>query len=247
MALLASGLTDIGQKRKSNQDAIYLDTEERYFIVADGMGGHNAGDICSKMAIELAPEYIRRHPTGDPSLLSREAIEFAHRHIRERAQADEKLAGMGTTFNGLLFRGSTLYLSNVGDSRCYLINQGSIYQLSRDHSLIQEKINLGLYCRKQAKADTQRSVITRTVGFSESVEVDVYSYKVSRYDMFLSCSDGLHGLVSDADILHIVNANIPKPERTNQVEMDKCIKALVDRANEAGGSDNISALIVTAV
>ena len=247
MALLASGLTDIGRKRKSNQDSIYVGADENYFIVADGMGGHNAGDVCSKMAVELAPEFIHHNPGSDPVSLSREAIEFSHQKIRQRACEDEQLAGMGTTFNSLLFRGPKAYLGNVGDSRCYLINRKRIFQLSRDHSLVQEKVNMGVYSREQANMDMQRNIITRTVGFSENVDIDVYTYTVSRYDMFLICSDGLYGLVSDEDILHIVNANIPDPKQTDQAQLNGCIKALVDRANAAGGSDNISALIVAAV
>ncbi len=247
MLLMASGLTDIGLRRKSNQDAIHLDTEGRYFIVADGMGGHNGGDVASQTALKYAQEYFQKHSKDDPENLSQGAVRFAHQKIQELSKENKELEGMGTTFNGLLFRESKLYISNVGDSRCYLINQKQIYQLSRDHSLIQEKMNLGLQTREQAKKDNQKNIIVRTVGFDEKLEVDLYSYGVLRYDLLLSCSDGLYGKVSDSDILHIINSYIPDPKNLQQDVIDNCVKALVDQANTNGGSDNISVVLIAAL
>ena len=248
MFLIASGLTDIGLKRNSNQDSIFLDTKGRYFVVADGMGGHKGGDIASQTAVKCAQEYFQQHSQDDPEKVSREATLFAHKKIQQLSAKDPNLSGMGTTFNGLLFRESKLYLSNVGDSRCYLINQKQIYQLSRDHSLVQEKMNLGLQTREQARNDNQKNVIVRTLGFDDKLEVDLYTYQVLHHDIFLSCSDGLYGKVSDSDILYIINSHIPDPKNVQQNAIDNCVKKLVDQANANGGNDNISViLIITAL
>ena len=247
MGLLASGLTDIGRKRKSNQDSIHIDTQGHYFIVADGMGGHRAGDVASKMAVELAPKFFLKHGGDEPALLSQKAAEFVHENIRDRARKDESLMGMGTTFDGLFFKGSILYLAHVGDSRCYLLNRGQLFQLSRDHSLVQDKVHLGIYTREQARADRQKNILTRALGLDDVPEVDIYTYRVSRLDIFLACSDGLHGKVSDPDILHIITSHIPDPRDTSQKNLDQCVQALVSQANANGGEDNISVVLVAAL
>ena len=154
---------------------------------------------------------------------------------------------MGTTVNAILFRGPHAYLANVGDSRSYLVNNKKLFQLSKDHSLVQEKLNLGIYDREQAAADPQKNVLVRTVGFDSDVEVDVFTYKVCRQDIFLSCSDGLHGKVSDEDILHIINSNIPQPEMATKEIVGRAVEQLIAQANANGGNDNISVIIVVAV
>tara|TARA_R110002072_G_scaffold276051_1_gene437567 strand:- start:324814 stop:325557 length:744 start_codon:yes stop_codon:yes gene_type:complete len=246
MGLIASGLCDIGMKRKTNQDSIYLNTKKHIYVVADGMGGHNGGDIASKMAVTHIPEYFLGHLNDDPIETSRSAIQFANSEIKKRGEKDENLVGMGTTAVSFLFKGPNLYLGNVGDSRAYLVYKQKLFQMSRDHSLVQEKLNLGLYNREQAADDPQKNVLVRTVGFDEEVEVDVFSFKVHRNDIFLSCSDGLHGKVSDPDILHIINKFIPEPANATQQDVDDCCKFLVNQANQNGGNDNISVIIVVA-
>lgn len=248
MGFLASGATDRGRKRESNQDAIHLCPERNFFIVADGMGGHRGGGTASRMAVEATVRRLEQGSLDDPALLWREAVQAAHRSIQKKAQEDEDLAGMGTTLNGLLFKGSTLYLSNVGDSRCYLVNRGKLYQLSKDHSLVQEKLNYDIYSREAAYQDPQKHLLTRTVGFVGSeCEVDVWAYEVSKHDVFLNCSDGLHGKVSDPDILHLVNTHLPSPGDSTQEDLDRCVRSLVDQANANGGDDNISLIMVVAV
>lgn len=246
MGLLSSGLTDIGMKRKTNQDSIYLNSERNIFIVADGMGGHNGGDIASAMAVKYVPEFVLKNYKADPIKVIKDSINYANKNIKARGEEDEKLAGMGTTVVTFFFSGANLYIGNVGDSRAYLINRKRLFQLSKDHSLVQEKLNLGLYNRAEAAADPQKNVLVRTVGFENDAEVDAFTYKVSRNDIFLSCSDGLHGKVSDPDIVYIINQHIPDPSKCTQEALDACVKSLVDQANINGGNDNISVILVVA-
>ena len=249
MSIIASGLTDIGRKRNKNQDAIYVDTERHYFVVADGMGGHQGGEMASQMAVQYATEFVQKNlkKNSNPEQLSRKAILFAHEKIYRLSQENDDFKGMGTTFNGLLFQKSKLYISNVGDSRCYLIHRGEIYQCTKDHSLIQEKMNLGIQTREQAAKDEQKHILVKTVGFNAGVEVDIYSYQVSRHDIFLSCSDGLYGKVSDPDILYIIKSHITDPKNITQDNLDRCTKSLIDQANANGGNDNISVILVAAL
>jgi protein phosphatase len=233
-------------KRKTNQDAIYLNPEKNVFIVADGMGGHNGGDIASKMAVKYVPEFLLAHYAEDPLHTLREAVLSANLQIKKRGETDPNLAGMGTTVVGFLFKGPNLYIANVGDSRAYLVHQRNLYQLTRDHSLVQEKLNLGIYDREQAADDPHKNVLVRTVGFEAEVEVDIFTYKVHRGDIFLCCSDGLHGKVSDADILHLIASQIPNPQQATQAQVDNVVQLLVAQANANGGTDNISTILVVA-
>lgn len=246
MGLISSGLTDIGRKRKTNQDSIYLNPEKNLFVVADGMGGHNGGDIASQMAVEHIPEYMLQNLDKDPKIEFAKSVQYANSKIKERSSNDELLHGMGTTVVGFYFKGDTLYVSNVGDSRAYLVNRNKLYQLSKDHSLVQEKLNLGIYNRDQAAADPQKNVLVRTVGFEDDIEVDLFTYKVSKNDVFLSCSDGLHGKVSDADILYIINKYIPDPSKATTESVQQTATTLVAQANANGGNDNISVIVVIA-
>lgn len=247
MALISAGITDIGRKRKTNQDSIYVNAMEHVFVVADGMGGHNGGDIASAIAVDKFPEFMRDNlqVLGEKELVEG-AVKYANKEIKDKSDQDELLTGMGTTLVGMYFKADSLYISNVGDSRAYLVNSHNLYQLSKDHSLVQEKLNIGLYDRQQAQDDPQKNVLVRTVGFEPSVEVDVFNYKVSKNDIFLTCSDGLHGKVSDADILYIINQTIPDPAKATQECLQKAATTLIAQANANGGQDNISVILVLA-
>lgn len=247
MGLFCSGITDIGMTRKSNQDSIYLNADIPLFIVADGMGGHNGGDIASALTVKHFPKFVMDNlEQENPETLQKKAVSYVNKTIKRHGESDPKLVGMGTTVVSLLFRGSHLYLANVGDSRTYLVNKGQLFQMTRDHSLVQEKLNLGLYNRQQAADDPQKNVLVRTVGFEDEVETDLYTYKVQRNDVFLSCSDGLHSKVSDHDILSIINGKIPDPKNVTQKQVDAAVHSLVQLANKNGGNDNISVIIVVA-
>ena len=244
MPFLSAGLTDIGQKRNTNQDAIYLNPQKNIFIVADGMGGHKGGDIASNMAIMEVSNYLLKHyEDANPVKIQREAVEKANHAILEYGTKNEKLEGMGTTLVCHLFKGPHLYISNVGDSRSYLIHQKELFQLTSDHSLVQEKLNLGFYTREQAAKDVHKNILVRAVGFEDDIAVDIYSYKVHPHDIFLSCSDGLHGKVSDSDLLSIINTHLPDPPQATQEQVDHTVQELVDQANRNGGNDNISVVV----
>ncbi len=246
MGLIAAGHTDIGRKRKTNQDSYYLSLEKKLFVVADGMGGHNGGDIASQMAVKAYPDFLSQNLEMEPQMLITSSIKESNRAIKNFGETHPELVGMGTAIVSFYFRGQNIYVGNVGDSRAYLINNKMIYQLSRDHSLVQEKLNYGMYTREQAAMDPQKNVLVRTVGFEEEVDVDVFTYKVVKNDIFLCCSDGLHGKVSDEDIVYIINKFIPDPSVATQEVADKVVHALIDQANENGGQDNITAILVIA-
>jgi serine/threonine protein phosphatase PrpC len=243
MAIMSSGSTDIGMKRSTNQDSICMHPQKSFFAVADGMGGHNGGDIASQMSVKLMPEFLDRAEIEDPAELLIQSIKYVNKTIYQHGQENEELRGMGTTVTAVMISGSEMHIANVGDSRAYLINKRKLYQVSRDHSLVQEKLNIGIYDRDQAKADPQKNVLIRTVGFEPNVDVDTYKYKIQKNDIFLLCSDGLHGKVSDEDIIHLVNQYIPEPSTAVQSQLDKLVEELIRQANINGGQDNISVII----
>jgi len=247
LAIIAAGATDIGQKRKTNQDSICLYPERHFYAVADGMGGHNGGDIASQMSVKLFPEFIEKNFNDmDCAQILEHSIKHVNRSIYNHGQKNEELKGMGTTITCVMFDGASIKIGNIGDSRTYLITKNMLYQATRDHSLVQEKLNIGLYDREGAKKDPQKNVLVRTVGFEADVEVDVYHYKVARNDMFLLCSDGLHGKVSDEDIIYIVNQAVPNPNSATKEQLELAVKNLIDQANANGGQDNISVIIALA-
>lgn len=246
MGIIAFGATDIGRKRKTNQDSIHLYQEKKLFVVADGMGGHNGGDIASQMSVKLFPEYIDQNFEVAPHELLKNAVKHINKSIFEHGKANIELKGMGTTISSIMFDKGLAFIANIGDSRTYLISDKKLYQLTRDHSLVQEKINLGFYDREGGKNDPQKNVLIRTVGFEEEVEVDIYQYKVQKGDLFLICSDGLHGKVSDSDILHIVNEELKTDGSLNQEDLKRTVQILIDQANANGGQDNISVILAFA-
>ncbi|MBT3235531.1 MAG: Stp1/IreP family PP2C-type Ser/Thr phosphatase [Bdellovibrionales bacterium] len=244
MQFVSAGLTDIGRKRKTNQDAIYVGEKEGFFLVADGMGGHQGGDIASKMAVDSIPAVLtqNRDVTAEESL--RKAIQYTNGLIHRRGEEDSQLKGMGTTVVSLYFQSDSLLIGNVGDSRAYLVNQSEIYQLTKDHTLIQEKLNLGIYDREKAAKDPHSNVLVRTVGFSDEVEVDLYGYQPEVGDLLLICSDGLYGKVSDHDILQIINNAMPEQRQHTAQSLAGLTENLIERANLNGGNDNISVITV---
>lgn len=242
--IISAGGTDIGQKRKTNQDSIFLSDELLFYVVADGMGGHSGGDIASGMSVTLMPEYIKKHGDQDPKELLKNASLYVNSGIFAKSAATPELKGMGTTLVSMLFRDGSIYISNVGDSRLYMVSNSLIYQMSRDHSLVQEKLNMGLYTREQAKSDKQKNVLIRSIGFEDLVDVDVFSYKVAKHDVFMMCSDGLHGRVTDHDIGEIINKHVQtNPEAVTAHELNNAVKELIALANKNGGHDNISVVM----
>lgn len=247
MSVLVSGDTNIGMKRKTNQDSILIHNSNKFYAVADGMGGHNGGDIASQMSVALLPKFIdTKKATLAPVELIDQAIRHVNKSIYRHSLENKELTGMGTTISALMFDKNQAHVANIGDSRVYLFNNHKMFQLTRDHSLVQERLNIGFYDREGARKDPQKNVLVRTVGYEEEVEVDIYQYKISKNDLFLICSDGLHGKVADQDITHIINSHIPNVAAANQEDLDKVVAMLIEQANLNGGQDNISVIIALA-
>jgi PPM family protein phosphatase len=239
MRLVFAAATDVGRMRKNNEDS-YLSTQP-VAAVADGMGGHSAGEVASAIAIEELAALGSRGPWENETAATddlKQAILRANRRIREMAAGDRKLNGMGTTLVALLEDGDMVHVANVGDSRGYLLRQGELSQVTVDHSLVQELVDDGRLSPEDAERHPQRSVITRALGIDPEVEFDLFTYKLQVGDRLLLCSDGLSDVVEPAQI-----RNVLLRVRNSQQAAWK----LVTVANEQGGPDNITVIVVDAV
>jgi PPM family protein phosphatase len=247
---VSHGATDVGLKREKNEDSFLVDPDLGLYVVADGMGGHAGGGTASKLAVATVQRFLRDLRRDAPSTFDpapfdtsplaeklRASVEAACRTIYETAQADPSLAGMGTTVTAVLVQNRSVFLAHVGDSRCYLVRDGRIHQVSEDHSLVNEQLKAGAITLDEARTSRFRNIITRSVGFEEQVEVDLSALEGRPGDHLLLCCDGLTNLVDDSEILEIVDAMpLPKiPER------------LIHLANERGGDDNITVVVVRLV
>ena len=232
-------LTDIGRKREVNQDYVYVTDKPvghvpNLFVVADGMGGHKAGDFASKYAVQVLEEHVRNHSGMGPELIITDAVREANRKIVEKAKQDTGLEGMGTNLVVATIIEHTLYFANVGDSRLYLIRD-EIKQLSKDHSLVEEMVRLGGINEEEAKHHPDKNIITRAIGAKDDVEVDFFEYRLQKGDIILMCTDGLTNMVDDDEIFRIVKGGRDVVETAMQ---------LVEKANENGGKDNIGIVLV---
>lgn len=234
--------TDIGRKRTQNQDSSAALPQLGLFIVSDGMGGHKGGETASSTAVEVVSSFIeeaQENEDWDPEIVMSEALISANQLIYKASQEDPTLQGMGTTTTALLFKENQLIIGHVGDSRCYFIRPGALWQATRDHSLVQEKLRAGLISRKELKTDRMKNVITRSVGFEQNLNVEIYVMEVQPGDCFMICSDGLSGLVEDATILKIIDQ-----EFFTNGDIQKAVSTLIATANENGGDDNITSVMV---
>ncbi len=232
------GITDIGRGRPSNQDFVYASEQpvgnlSNLLIVADGMGGHKAGDVASRYAVEAIVEYLQIAQEKRPVPLLSDAIHYANEQVLKKASADIDLEGMGTTVVAASVLDGYLYVANVGDSRLYLIDQ-EISQITRDHSLVEEMIRMGELKRKDARSHPDKNVITRAVGVGEPIQIDFFDVKLEEGDQILLCSDGLTNMVEDQEILKIIR----KSE-----SLKEAAQHLVNEANKNGGKDNISVIL----
>ena len=244
----AFGLSDVGRKRQHNEDAMLVDSGLGLYVVADGMGGHAAGEVASARAVEV----VKQHVTTNKSILKdlakdasqanraaaaalvEVAVQRACNDIYKLATADSTKRGMGTTFVCLLIAGSRGVIGHVGDSRVYLVRAGQCHRLTEDHTLIAAQLKAGTITREQAATSSYRNVITRAVGIQESVQVDTLIVDLLPGDTFVLCSDGLHGYLADDEVAPLVAA----------VQADALPKRFVDLANERGGKDNITSVVV---
>lgn len=228
-------VTDKGLRRDSNQDSCLINKELGLFIVADGMGGHSGGEVASSLAVETAEE-VTLQPAAlkkSPREIILQAYEESSRRIFDMAATVRtELSGMGTTMVIAYIRGKHLYIGNVGDSRCYLFKKPYLWQVTEDHSLLNEQLRAGVINEEQIQNFVGRNVITRSVGYERDVYPDVIEREIFPGETFLICSDGLSGLVPDRRISEIFSQNPP----------DKAVKACVEQALANGGDDNVTVL-----
>ncbi|HLG75239.1 MAG TPA: Stp1/IreP family PP2C-type Ser/Thr phosphatase, partial [Ktedonobacteraceae bacterium] len=237
-------LTDVGRKRSQNEDnmayvipkdAQVMARNGALFIVADGMGGHAAGEVASEIAVDTVTNFYYQQDDIEDipgSLIN--AIRRANALIHQRAAENMLRSGMGTTCVSAVMRGTMAYIANVGDSRAYMVRHGQIRQVSQDHSWVEEQVRAGLLTKDQARSHSQRNVITRSLGTQSDVEVDVFSERLEEGDSLILCTDGLSGSVSEDELRAIVS----------QYQPQESVYHLVERANENGGPDNITAIVV---
>ena len=231
-------MTDIGRKREINQDYVFATDETignlpNLLVVADGMGGHRAGDFASRFTVEVLAEEVQNCKETHPETILGNSIQAANERLLEEAEKDNRLEGMGTTLVAATIMDHVLYFANVGDSRLYLINK-EIRQLSKDHSMVEEMVRLGGLTEEEAKHHPDKNIITRAIGVKQKVEPDFFENRLKGGDIILMCSDGLTNMVDDDEIFQIV-----KSAR----DIVEAVESLIQRANENGGSDNIGVVL----
>ena len=247
--VVAYGQTDVGRRRERNEDSFLMNPDLNLYVVADGMGGHVGGGFASRMAV-MTIEEIVKHLTVDPDVtldegwqfhpgdykgMMRYAIQTASHRIYAKACHDPSLKGMGTTAVALLVRERAVYLANVGDSRGYLVRGGQIQQVTIDHSLVGEQMRAGVLSEADAKSHRLKNIITRSVGFQDMVEIDIEHRPFKPGDVYVLCTDGLTNMVDDQELFSVITHNAPR----------EACQQLVDLANERGGGDNNTVLLVT--
>ncbi len=243
------GKTDVGRKRDHNEDSFLVDEDMQLYVVADGMGGHAAGEVASATAIEVIKTEFTRHkeiirsyrPDGPEEVrhrilsLAEQAVQKACATIYQLGRNDKQRRGMGTTLSMMLFSGTGAFIAHVGDSRIYLIREGQVHQLTVDHSLINEQLKRGTITKEEARKAKYKNVITRAVGIQERVRVDTLHMDVLPFDRFLLCSDGLHGYLRSGDIEKFIE---------EEGEVSSLPGRYIDLANERGGKDNITVVFL---
>jgi protein phosphatase len=236
-------MTDPGRARSNNEDSVVFDEPTLTAVLADGMGGYNAGEIASGMATAFIKSELSRWliEAGDGAKARevRRAMEIcvdnANRSIFNSANSNAHYAGMGTTLVVGVFRDDKLVLGHIGDSRCYRLRNGLLDQITKDHSLLQEQMDAGLITAEQAATSSIKNLVTRALGVDESVLLEVNEHTVQAGDLYLMCSDGLSDMIDDVDINKVVSTDVPLEQKAKQ---------LIDLANANGGRDNISVLMV---
>jgi PPM family protein phosphatase len=252
MEVNAFGLTHVGRQRQHNEDAFLVEGEARLFIVADGMGGHAAGEIASRIAVDSVWEFILQTKEDDGTwphaydesyrrstnrLMA--AVRMANTRVLEAMRKDARLRGMGTTIVACLADDTTVSVAHVGDSRAYLIRGSEITRITNDHSWVFEQVQAGMLTEVEAEKHPLRNVITRALGGALQVSPDASEIAARPGDVYLLCSDGLTGMVSESEILRLV--------AESDDDLEKACGRLIEAANENGGIDNITAVLVRAI
>jgi PPM family protein phosphatase len=248
--LQAIGRTDVGRRRKLNEDSFLVAPEPNLYAVCDGMGGHNAGEVASQMAIETLASFIEKShrekeitwPYGLDVNLSfdgnrlKTAIKLANKKVFRAADNREEYTGMGTTIVAAIVSQNLMTIGSAGDSRCYLLREGVLTQLTRDDSWVSAALGEGILSSEEVERHPLRNVITKAVGAKDTIELDVIEHKLAPGDVALLCSDGLHAMATDAEILAALK---PMPD-----SLEEAAVRLVDLANEAGGKDNVTVVLL---
>ena len=236
----AYALTDVGKYRSMNQDYIYSSTVpvgslDNLFMVADGMGGHQAGDYASRFAVENLVEYFGvKTPEKDVHGMLRDGIRQMNRELYYRASHDPELSGMGSTLVAATIKGNVLYVANIGDSRLYLLRR-ELEQVTRDHSYVEELVARGKMKRGSKSYLEHKNIITRAVGTAETVDTDLFALKLKPGDQILMCSDGLSNMVDEFEMEYIIRS---------EESLKSKVEDLVKAANRGGGKDNISVILI---
>jgi serine/threonine protein phosphatase PrpC len=250
MKITYKAVSDVGRKRKGNEDSLFVNPEQNLFVVADGMGGHAAGEVASKVAVESINEFVCltggdeeiTWPFGLDENISydgnrlKTAIRYANRKVLEATKEKSEYEGMATTVAAVLVDSDSANLGHVGDSRVYLVRDGQLSQLTSDHSWVNEQIQSGVISADQARTHPLRNVVTRALGGKPDLQVDMKVHKVQPGDILLLCSDGLTTMMPDEEIERLV--------REAEGDVEKAAQALVAGANAKGGEDNITVLLL---
>jgi len=249
MQVQAFGLTHVGRQRQHNEDTFLVADEAKLYLVADGMGGHAAGEIASRIAVDSISEFILHTKEDDGTwphaydenyrrttnrLMA--AVRLANTRVLEAMRKDARLRGMGTTVVACLADDTTMSVAHVGDSRAYLIRDGQLSRLTNDHSWVFEQVQAGMLTEAEAEKHPLRNVITRALGGALSVSPDAAEVESRPGDVYLLCSDGLTGMVPEEEILRVVT--------DSSGDIEKACQVLIDTANERGGLDNVTAILV---
>lgn len=230
-------VSDVGLRRKLNEDsACYLERQNfKIYVVADGMGGHNAGEVASKMAAEQIVQYVdENYCSEEEETLISKAIKAVNEEIYKFSKTNDKLNGMGTTVTACLITSKSVYVANVGDSCCMALKNGELEKITKDHSLVQELLDSGTISEFEAKNHPKKNIITRALGTSIDVDVDVFKIRADEYELFILCSDGLTNEITKDEILRIID---------NESNYVSIANDLVNLAKEKGGRDNITVLL----
>jgi len=250
MKIRYAGGSHVGMKRNHNEDSFYLMSDQNLYLVADGLGGHNAGEVASQLAVETVVHFFKdtdsdedlTWPFKEDKQFSYDenrlmtAVKLANLRIIETAKSDDKHRGMGTTIVSLYFGKKGVYVAHVGDSRVYRVRQQKIEQLTQDHSLLNDYLKVHHLTPQEIENFPHKNVIVRALGMKDSVIVDTNRFEYQSGDIYLLCSDGLSGMVSDEDMRQIL--------LTHRDNLEQAVQNLIDLANRHGGVDNITAVLV---
>ena len=250
MKVTYQALTDVGRKRKGNEDSLFVNPEQKLFVVADGMGGHAAGEIASRIAVDSINEFVCltggdeeiTWPFGLDETISyddnrlKTAVRFANRKVLEATKEKSEYEGMATTVCAVLVDDQVANLAHVGDSRVYLFRDGELSQLTSDHSWVNEQIQSGVISAEQARTHPLRNVVTRALGGKADLQVDMQTHDFQAGDVLLLCSDGLTTMIPDDEIARVM--------REGSGDIETTAQELVDAANAKGGEDNITVVLL---